>query len=94
MRNEALAESEERFRLLIEGAPDYAMFLLDPGNQIIYWSAGAERVFGWSADEVLGRSGETHLHPGRPGPETGAERNGHRPAQRRRARSPLAPAQG
>ncbi len=63
VRSEALAESEERFRLLIEGAPDYAMFLLDPGNQIIYWSAGAERVFGWSTDEVLGRSGELVFTP-------------------------------
>ncbi|MEO5717288.1 MAG: PAS domain S-box protein [Chthoniobacterales bacterium] len=61
--SEALRESEERFRLLIEGAPDYAMFMLDPGNQIIYWSAGAERVFGWSADEVLGRSGEIIFTP-------------------------------
>ncbi len=62
-RSEALAESEERFRLLIDGAPDYAMFLLDPGNQIIYWSAGAERVFGWSADEALGKSGELIFTP-------------------------------
>lgn len=56
-RSEELAESEERFRLLVEGARDYAIFLLDPGNQIIYWSAGAERVFGWTATEALGESG-------------------------------------
>jgi PAS domain S-box-containing protein len=62
-RTEALAESEERFRLLVDGAPDHAMFLLDPGNQIIYWSAGAERVFGWSANEVLGQSGELIFTP-------------------------------
>ena len=62
-RNEALAESEERFRLLIEGAPDYAMFMLDPANRIIYWSTGAERVFGWSADEALGRAGELIFTP-------------------------------
>ncbi len=62
-QSEALAESEERFRLLIEGAPDHAMFLLDPGNQIIYWSTGAERVFGWSADEALGRNGELIFTP-------------------------------
>ena len=60
---DALTESEERFRLLIDGAPDYAMFLLDPGNQIIYWSAGAERVFGWSADETLGKGGEIIFTP-------------------------------
>ena len=63
VRSEALVESEERFRLLIDGAPDYAMFLLDPGNQIIYWSAGAERVFGWSADEALGKNGELIFTP-------------------------------
>ncbi|HEY3664290.1 MAG TPA: PAS domain S-box protein, partial [Chthoniobacterales bacterium] len=62
-RSDALAESEERFRLLIEGAPDYAMFMLDPANRIIYWSAGAERVFGWSADEALGRTGELIFTP-------------------------------
>ncbi len=62
-RREALSESEERFRLLIDGAPDYAMFLLDPGNQIIYWSTGAERVFGWSQDEALGKSGELLFTP-------------------------------
>ncbi|MEP7248495.1 MAG: PAS domain S-box protein [Spartobacteria bacterium] len=60
---EAMAESEERFRLLVEGAPDYAMFLLDPGNQIVYWSGGAEKVFGWSANEALGKSGELIFTP-------------------------------
>ena len=63
LKTDALRESEERFRLLIEGAPDYAMFLLDPGNRIIYWSTGAERVFGWSAKEALGRSGELVFTP-------------------------------
>ncbi len=62
-RIEALAESEERFRLLVEGARDYAMFMLDPANVIIYWSAGAERIFGWTAEEALGRSGEIIFTP-------------------------------
>ena len=60
---DALHESEERFRLLVNDARDYAMFLLDPSNQIIYWNAGAERVFGWSADEALGQSGELIFTP-------------------------------
>ncbi len=62
-RTTALAESEERFRLLVEGARDYAIFLLDSANEIIYWSAGAERVFGWSAQEAVGQSGELIFAP-------------------------------
>jgi PAS domain S-box-containing protein len=59
----ALRESDERFRLLVEGTPDYAMFLLDPDNKIIYWSAGAEKVFGWSVPEAVGQSGEIIFTP-------------------------------
>ncbi|HKP92843.1 MAG TPA: PAS domain S-box protein [Chthoniobacterales bacterium] len=53
----ALRTSDERFRLLVEGARDYAMFLLDPANVITFWSAGAERVFGWTQKEAIGQSG-------------------------------------
>ncbi len=60
---EALATSEERYRLLVDGARDYAIFMLDPGGYIIYWSAGAERVFGWTAEEALGLSGEIVFTP-------------------------------
>ncbi len=55
--------AEERFRLLVEGAPDYAMFLLDPDNTITYWSSGAEKVFGWSAAEAIGQTGELIFTP-------------------------------
>jgi PAS domain S-box-containing protein len=60
---EALRESEERYRLLVEGAPDYAMFLIDPANVITYWSSGAERVFGWSAEEAAGQNGNLIFTP-------------------------------
>jgi PAS domain S-box-containing protein len=60
---EILRESEERFRLLVEGAREYAMFLLDPANIITFWSKGAERVFGWKAREALGRSGNLIFTP-------------------------------
>ncbi|CAN5276885.1 hypothetical protein BH20VER2_BH20VER2_09400 [soil metagenome] len=52
----ALRETEERFRLLVEGTPDYAMFLMDQESIITYWSKGAERVFGWTADEAVGQT--------------------------------------
>ncbi len=59
----ALRESDARFQLLVEGTPDYAMFLLTPDNTIIYWSAGAEKVFGWSAPEAVGQNGDLIFTP-------------------------------
>lgn len=55
--------SEERFRLLVEGARDYAMFLLDRDSVITFWSSGAERVFGWSEREAIGQSGSMIFTP-------------------------------
>ena len=60
---QALRKSEERFRLLVEGARDYAMFLLDQENTISFWSAGAERVFGWTQNEAIGQSGAMIFTP-------------------------------
>jgi len=50
-----LRESERRFRLLVEGVTDYALYMLSPGGEISSWNAGAERIKGYSAAEVLGR---------------------------------------
>ncbi len=51
----ALRQSEERLRLVIEGAKDHVIFTTDPVGIITTWSAGAELVLGWSADEAIGR---------------------------------------
>jgi two-component system CheB/CheR fusion protein len=61
--NEHLRLSEERFRLLVEGARDYAMFLLDPESRVTFWSAGAERVFGWPEKEAVGQPGSFIFTP-------------------------------
>lgn len=58
-----LRETEERFRVLVEGARDYAMFLLDPDSVITFWNKGAERVFGWTREEVIGQSGDVIFVP-------------------------------
>ncbi len=50
----ALADSEERFRLLVEGGKDYAIFMLDSDGNIISWNTGAERIKGYQLAEILG----------------------------------------
>lgn len=54
-----LAESEERFRLLVEGVPDYAIFTMDPEGRVTTWNAGAERIKGYKATEIIGRGYST-----------------------------------
>jgi PAS domain S-box-containing protein len=51
----ALGESEERFRLLVEGVRDYAIFMLDPQGYVLTWNAGAERLKGYAAAEIIGQ---------------------------------------
>ena len=55
-RTSALRESEERFRLVFEGVKDYAIYMLDPDGRVLTWNAGAERLKGYSSDEVIGRN--------------------------------------
>lgn len=53
--HEALRRSEERFRLLVEGIRDYAIFMLDARGCVISWNEGAARIKGYAAEEVLGQ---------------------------------------
>jgi PAS domain S-box-containing protein len=52
---QALLESERRFRLLVQGVVDYAIFMLDPSGIVSNWNPGAERIKGYTADEIVGR---------------------------------------
>lgn len=52
---EVLRQSEERFRLLVDGVQDYAIFMLSPKGDIISWNKGAERIKGYKADEIIGK---------------------------------------
>jgi len=51
----SLFDSERRFRLLVEGVIDYAICMLDPDGIITNWNAGARRIKGYEAQEVIGR---------------------------------------
>jgi PAS domain S-box-containing protein len=52
---EALRASEERFRLLVDGTQDYAIFMLDPTGRVTSWNPGAERIKQYRAEEILGQ---------------------------------------
>jgi PAS domain S-box-containing protein len=54
-RMSALTTPEEHFRLLVESVIDYGIFMLDPQGNVASWNAGAERIKGWTADEIIGR---------------------------------------
>jgi PAS domain S-box-containing protein len=47
--------SEERFRLLIEGVAEYAIFMLDPNGRVATWNGGAQRIKGYAASEIIGQ---------------------------------------
>ena len=53
--DENLRQSEERFRLLVESVQDYAIFMLDTTGHIASWNAGAQRIKGYTAEEIVGR---------------------------------------
>lgn len=60
---DALRDSEERFRFLVEGIRDYALFMLDAAGRVSTWNENAARIKGWAASEVLGRSYESFFAP-------------------------------
>jgi PAS domain S-box-containing protein len=52
---QTLRETARQFRTLIGGVTDYALFMLDPNGLVVNWNAGAERIKGYSADEIIGQ---------------------------------------
>ncbi len=60
---DALRQSEEQYRLLVESTTEYAMMTLDPGGNIVSWSKGAEHIFGYAEEDVLGQPGALIFTP-------------------------------
>jgi len=53
---EELQQSEEKYRMLLDGVQDYAIFMLDPLGKVVSWSASAEHMKGYIADDIIGRN--------------------------------------
>jgi hypothetical protein len=60
---EALRQSEEQFRRLVLGVTDYAIYMLDPDGIITNWNAGAERIKGYTPDEIIGKHFSLFFEP-------------------------------
>lgn len=60
---EELRSSEERLRLLIESAKDYAIFTIDPERRVNGWNTGAETMMGYSEQEIIGQPGDIIFVP-------------------------------
>ena len=53
---DSLRQSEDRYQMLLDGIQNYAIFMMDPRGQIMTWNAGAERIKGYRADEIIGHN--------------------------------------
>lgn len=53
--SQQLAASKEIFRLLVDGVKDYAIFMTDPSGAVLVWNEGAERIFGFKGEDIIGR---------------------------------------
>ncbi len=52
--NQALLEAERRFRILVQGVTDYAIYMLDPDGRVTNWNVGAEHIKGYTPSEIIG----------------------------------------
>ena len=55
LRHQAVFESEQRFRILVQGVRDYAIYMLAPDGTVSNWNSGAELIKGYTADEIVGQ---------------------------------------
>jgi two-component system, cell cycle sensor histidine kinase and response regulator CckA len=60
---DSLRASKERFRLLVEGVKDYAIFMLDPEGNVLTWNSGAEHIIGYNAQEAIGKTHALYYPP-------------------------------
>jgi PAS domain S-box-containing protein len=52
---EEVTEEKEKFQLLVEAVSDYAIYMLDPAGNVVSWNSGAERILGYTSEEIVGK---------------------------------------
>jgi PAS domain S-box-containing protein len=62
-QDEAVRSSEERLRLILESATDYAIFTFDQAGRLLSWNAGARRILGYEEEEIIGRDARIFFTP-------------------------------
>src|ERR1700730_16079699 len=60
---EALLDCEDKYRILLDEVHDYAIFMLDPAGHIVSWNAGAERIKGYTTEQIIGRNFSCFFSP-------------------------------
>jgi PAS domain S-box-containing protein len=63
-QTDELRQAEDRLRLLLDSVQDYAICMLSPGGEVVSWNAGAERLFGYAAEDIIGSSFARFYAPG------------------------------
>jgi PAS domain S-box-containing protein len=63
LRKNGPPRAEEMFRLMVESVQDYAIFATDSGGQIVNWNTGAERIFGYTEEEIVGHNASILFTP-------------------------------
>ncbi|HTJ89066.1 MAG TPA: PAS domain S-box protein [Acidocella sp.] len=53
---EALRCEEQQFRILVQGVSDYSIYMLSPDGRVVNWNLGAQRIYGYRPEEIIGRS--------------------------------------
>src|SRR6266581_9698524 len=54
--NSALQQTEEQFHMLVNSVEEYAIYMLDPGGNVVTWNSGAEKIKQYTADEIIGKN--------------------------------------
>ena len=60
---EAFRDCEEKYRMLLDGVQDYAILMLDRQGQVVSWNAGAERIKGYTAEQIIGQNSSCFFSP-------------------------------